>query len=160
VEQLTQGIDRIRIVDLAGAVYSQVAQVLDEARFGEKRFAHGGLEAGFVDEGAQVVLVGAAQAVVMDIHPRHGQFQRAAGVEAGCAGVGVRQAFSLGGSLKEQRPFGLEEGEVAHSKSVPFCEFEIASISASFRLSEKSSSYNKEAITFRRSSLLTTLSAT
>ena len=91
-----------------------VAQVFDEPRFGEQGIANGVLESGFVDEGAQVVLVRLLQGLVVGVHPGHGLFQRAPGVEAGHARITVCHLFGLAGGFKKQGPFRVKEGEVAH----------------------------------------------
>ena len=50
----------------------------------------------------------------MFVEPRHRQFQRPAGMEAGRTRVGEGRSFGLGGSLEDGGPFGLEEGKVGH----------------------------------------------
>ena len=72
-----------------------------------------------VNQGAQVVLIRQAQPAVVLVEPRHGEFQRAAGVEAGCPWVGVDQPFRLPRRLVQCRPLRLQEGEVAHRQSAP-----------------------------------------
>lgn len=100
---------------LLGAVHGQVTKVLDEPSLGEKRFTHRLPEGGFVDQGAEVILIRQAQRVVMFVEPCHRQFQGAAGVETGGSGIGLRQFFRLLRGLEEEGPFGgIEEGEVAH----------------------------------------------
>ena len=48
----------------------------------------------------------------MFVEPRHRQFQRLPGMEAGRARVGEGRSLGLGGGLEDGGPFGLEEGEV------------------------------------------------
>ena len=114
MEQLAGGGDSIAAQDGAGTVHGQIAEVFDELGFGEHGIARSSAEAGFVNQSAQVILVRQTQRRVMLVEPGHGQLESAAGVEAGGACIGVRHSFGLAGCAVQGRPFGLEEGEVAH----------------------------------------------
>ena len=114
MEQLAGGGDGIGAQNGAGAVDRQIAQVLDELGFNEHGIARRGAKAGFVNQGAQVVLVRQAQSRVVFVEPVHRQLQRAPGVEAGGAGIRVRHLFGLAGRAKKGGPFRLKEGEIAH----------------------------------------------
>jgi hypothetical protein len=115
VEQFARGHLGICRRHLAGAVHGLVAQFLDHLGLGEHGLAHHPGEAGLVDQRAQVVLVGQAQATVMLVEPGHRQFQCAPGVETGGPCIGVHHVFGLGGRLVQQRPLGQQETEVAHA---------------------------------------------
>ena len=114
MKQLAGGGGGIGAQDQAGAVNRQIAHVFDELGFGKHRIAHCGPKAGFVNQGAKLVLVGQAQCRVVLVEPVHRQLQRAPGVKAGGSRVGVRQSFGLAGRTKKGRPFRLEESEIAH----------------------------------------------
>ncbi|EKD97991.1 MAG: hypothetical protein ACD_23C00639G0002, partial [uncultured bacterium] len=100
-------------------MHRQIAKVLDELCFGEYCITCRGPKAGFVNQGAQVVLVRQAQRLVMLVEPVHSQLQRAPGVETGGSCIGVRHPFSLAGRAIEGGPFRLEECEVAHLEFAP-----------------------------------------
>ena len=119
VEQLACGGQGIGGQDFAGAVHCQIAQVFDELGLGEHRIARRGPKRGLVNQGAQVVLVGQAQGLVMLVEPVHRQLQRAPGVEAGGACIRIRHPFGLAGRSKKEGPFRLKEGEVAHLQFAP-----------------------------------------
>ena len=111
---LAGGRDRIDRQNFARAVDGQIAQVLDELGLGENRVPSGGSKAGFVNQRAQVVLVGQAQGLVVLVEPGNCQLQRAPCIEAGSTRIRVRHSLCLDGRAIEGGPFGLEEGEVAH----------------------------------------------
>jgi hypothetical protein len=48
------------------------------------------------------------------VGPAHRQLQRAAGLEAGRARIGVHRGFRLRSRLEDSRPFTLEKGDLAH----------------------------------------------
>ena len=75
------------------AVHGAVAERVDHPRLAEHRLARGLLEARLVDQRGQVVLIGQPQRGVVLVGPRHRQLQRAPGVEAGRARVGVHRAL-------------------------------------------------------------------
>ena len=68
------------------AVLPSLAQ---ELGLGVDGVGHVVAEAGFVEQGGQVVIVGVLEGGVVAVEPVDGQFQRAAGVEAGAARVGL-----------------------------------------------------------------------
>ena len=76
----------------------------------------GAPKARLVNQDAQVVLIRQAQGLVVLVEPvhRHRQRQRAPGVEAGGARIGVRHSFGLDGRAVKSGPLRLQEGEVAH----------------------------------------------
>jgi hypothetical protein len=71
------------------AVNGLITEAREDLRFEEDGLTGGVTEGGFVDEGAEVVLVGEAEGGVVFVGPGDGEFERAAGVEAGGAGVRV-----------------------------------------------------------------------
>jgi hypothetical protein len=50
-------------------MYRQIAKVLDDIGLGEHCVTHGGHEAGFVNQGAQVILVGQARRLLVLVKP-------------------------------------------------------------------------------------------
>ena len=51
----------------------------------------------------------------MFVGPTHRQFQRASGVEAGRAGIGVDGGLGFRRGLEYRRPLALEEDELTHT---------------------------------------------
>ena len=114
MEQFAHGNQRVVHRDRAVAVDGAVAERVDHPRLAEHRLARGLLEARLVDQRAQIVLIGQLQRGVVLVGPCHRQLERATGVEARCARVGVHRRLGLAGGLEHGRPFALEEGEMAH----------------------------------------------
>ena len=95
MEQLAGGCHRVGRRYFTGAVYRQIAQVLDEPGFGEQRIADHLPEAGLVNQGAQVVLIRQVERRFIFVEPCHRQFQGAPGVKAGGSRIGVRHGSPL-----------------------------------------------------------------
>jgi len=113
-QQLAHSRDGIGAQHGADAVYRQIAKVLAGLGLGEYCVTHGGHEAGFVNQGAPVVLVGQAQRLLVVVKPVRRQLQGAPSVEAGGACVCNLHFLRLGDRAVPHGPFGLEEGEIAH----------------------------------------------
>ena len=97
-----------------------IAKRVDKPRLAEHRLARRGLKGRLVDERAQIVLIGQPQGRVVLEHPRHRQLQRAPGVEARRARIGIDRGRSLHRGLVDVRPLGLQEGEeVTHGARRP-----------------------------------------
>jgi hypothetical protein len=111
VEQLAHRHDRVRRLDGAVAVHRLVAELGDQARLLEHRLARHPLEGGFVDERAEVVLVGDLQRRVVLVGPRHEQLERAPRVEARGPRIGIGRLGGAGGRIVHRGPFGREERE-------------------------------------------------
>ncbi len=71
-------------------------------------------ETRLIQQRRQIVGVGRLEGGVVGVEPMHRQFQRAAGVKAGAARVGLEIFFHLARRLVDGGPFGFEEAEVAH----------------------------------------------
>ena len=100
------------------AVDGQVALLAQEVGFGADGGGDVVAEAGVVEEGGQVVVVGVAKRAVVFVEPAHGQLQGAAGVKTGAARVGLHVCLDAPGGVVEVGPFSLQEGEVAHGGGV------------------------------------------
>ena len=72
------------------------------------------LEGRLVDQRGEVVLIRQLERGVVLVDPRDRQLQRAPGVEAGRARVGVDGRLGLRRGVEDRRPFALEEAELAH----------------------------------------------
>ncbi len=114
VEQLTHRRQRVRLRYRAQAVHRAITQRIDHPRLAEHRLARGLLEARFVDQRRQVVLVREPQPCVVLVGPVHRQFERAASVETGGTRVRMHRGFRLGSGIVNRRPFALEEVELTH----------------------------------------------
>ena len=97
-----------------------VAQFLDDLDLGLQILAGEFYEGGFVEAGGEVVLVGRFESGVVRVEPFDGEFEGAAGVEAGGARVRVNGLLSLGGGDVDFGPFGFEEAEVRHGQRSPW----------------------------------------
>ena len=95
VEQLAHGHQRVVRRDRAVAVHRAVAERVDDPRLAEHRLARGLLEARLVDQRREVVLIGQLERGVVLVGPAHRQLQRAPGIEAGRARVGVDGRLGL-----------------------------------------------------------------
>ena len=60
-----------------------------------------------MDAGGEIPGVRVSERSVVFVEPGDGQFQAAAGVEAGGAGIGTQQYFRFGGSEMNFGPFGF-----------------------------------------------------
>ncbi len=67
------------------------------------------LEGRFMDQRAQVVLVGELQGGVVLVKPGHRQLQGAAGIEAGGSRVGVHGRLGLFSGFENGGPFSLKK---------------------------------------------------
>lgn len=114
MEELAHRVQRIDLPHRPRRMDGEVAEILDDAGLGEDRRADRIAECGFVDEGAELVLIGQLQRAVIRVEPVDRQLQRAARIEAGCACIGIDQCLRPPRRFVELRPLGLEEGEVAH----------------------------------------------
>lgn len=116
MEQLAQRVQRVLLRHRAGVVHGLIAQAADYVHLGVHRAAHQLLKAGLEQKGRQIRLVRHAQAAAPAPfgleQPRHGQLQRAAGVEAGGARVGQGCGFGAAGFGQQVGPVGLQECEV------------------------------------------------
>ena len=124
-------IDSTRLVDnapsghhalpshLAMPVNGAVAQRVDDPRLAEYRLACGFLETGVVDQRRQVVLVWQLQRRIVLVGPAHREFKRATSVEARRARIAAGRGLGLPGRFEHGRPFGFEEGELAHDCAAP-----------------------------------------
>jgi len=77
-------------------------------------------EGEFVDEGAQVVLIGELERTVIVVEPRYGKFQPPPRIEAGGPCVGLSRPLGSGRGGLHLGPFSFEEGEAAHRSFFPF----------------------------------------
>ena len=114
VEQLAQGRQRIRLRHGAVAVHRAVAERVDHPGLAEHRLARGLLEARLVDQCREVVLIGQPERRVVLVGPAHRQLQRAPGVEARRARIGMNGRLGSRRGVEHRGPFTLEEGELAH----------------------------------------------
>ena len=96
VEQLPDGDDGIIKRTSPVPVDGAVAERADDPRFAEHRVAGGLLEAWFVNQGGEGVLVRHLERGIVLVDPGHGQFQGAAGVEARGPRIRVNGCLSLG----------------------------------------------------------------
>jgi hypothetical protein len=94
-----------------------VAHLLDHPRLLENRLRQQVLEAGFVQQCAEALVVGHPQGAVVPVKPVDHRLQREAGMEAGGARIAHDVAFRLGGCLRDGAEVIREEGEVAHDRS-------------------------------------------
>jgi len=115
MEELAHRHQRVVRRDRAMAMHRAVAECVDDPRLAEHRLARRLLEARLVDQRGQIVLVGQLERRVVLVSPRHHQLQRAPGVEAGRARVGVHGLLGLRRRLADGGPFAAEEGELAHA---------------------------------------------
>ncbi len=120
MKQFPHGSDRIRLPHLTLAMHRLVAEFLQQLGLVEKRRADRLAETRLVDQRAQFGLIGKNQAAIIPVHPIHRQLQRAPGIKAGRAGIGIGQAFRLRRAFADLGPFGLDEGEVGHDRAGPF----------------------------------------
>src|SRR5579862_4245426 len=118
MEELADGDKRIVRRYGSVAVYGAVAEGDDDAGFVEYGFAGGLFEAGVVDVGGEVVLVGDLQRGVIFVRPANGELERPSGIEAGCSGVGVDGRLGLPARVVFGGPFALEKGELAHGSEL------------------------------------------
>lgn len=72
VEEFAGGAEGVGRGHFPGAMDGQVAQVLDQAGLGEERIADGLAKGRFVNQGAEVVLIGRAERGVVFVEPRDG----------------------------------------------------------------------------------------
>ena len=96
----------------AVAVHGAVAERVDDPRLAEHRLARGLLEARLVDQRGEVVLVRQLERRVVLVGPGHRQLQRAAGVEAGRARVGVDSGLGPRGRIVDRRPLVAQKLEI------------------------------------------------
>src|SRR5882672_9255653 len=75
VKQVPHGGDRISLMNGSVAVDSSVAQGVDQPGLAEDRIARCVLQGRFVDQGAEVVLVGAVEGAVVPEGPVEGQLE-------------------------------------------------------------------------------------
>jgi hypothetical protein len=90
-------------------VDGEVAEFADEVTFAVEGVAEEVFEAGFKYFGAEVVFVGFDEVVFDAVEPVDGEFEGAAAVEAGGAGVGVGKVFGFGGGFVEFWPLFAEK---------------------------------------------------
>jgi hypothetical protein len=83
-------------------------------RLAEHRLAGRLLEARLVDQRGEIVLVRELGCRIVLVGPVHRQLQRAPGVEAGRARIGMYRRLGFRSGLEDSGPFALEEGELAH----------------------------------------------
>jgi hypothetical protein len=98
-------------------VDGDVAEVFDGFDFGDEGGAGELLELGVEYVGGEVVAVGRGEPGVVAVDPVDGEFEGAAGVEAGGAGIGVEEGFGFGGGDVDFGPLGgevLEVGGAGH----------------------------------------------
>lgn len=100
--------------DVSAVVDGGVAESFDEFGFVEESLGDEVAEAGFVDEGAEGIVVGLAQALVEAVEPVDDGFQGEAGVEAGSARVAEDVAFGFGCGFGDDAKLAGEEGEIGH----------------------------------------------
>jgi len=100
----------------AMTVDRKIAEVFDDARLVEDRITDRLLERGFVNQCAQMVLVGQTECAIVLVEPRNREFERPSRIEARRAWVRVDQILRLRCRLVKRHPFGKQEGEVAHSE--------------------------------------------
>jgi hypothetical protein len=115
VEQLARRGQRIGLGHRTMAVRGAVAERGNHPRLAEHRLAGGLLEARLVDQRGEVVLVRELQRSVVLERPAHGQLQRAAGIEACRARIGMHRRLGLRRRLEDCRPLALKEVELAHA---------------------------------------------
>ncbi len=76
MKKLTHRRQGVELLHRLVAVDRLVAKLFDDFRFIEDCLADGLTEGGFVDEGAQVVLIGELQCAVILVEPCYGKLQR------------------------------------------------------------------------------------
>ena len=103
---------RVRRWNGTRALHRLVTETGDDSRLVEHHLARQFLEGWFMDQRAEVVLVGDLQGGVVLVKPGHRQLQGAAGIEAGGSWVGVHGPFGLSSGFENGGPFSLEEREV------------------------------------------------
>ena len=106
---------RFELLDGAMPMHGGIAQSIDEHRLGKDRRAGRGFERRLVDERAQVVLIRELERRIVLVEPMHHHFQPAPRVEARRPRIGIGQRLRLARRVVQVRPFGFEEGEVAHA---------------------------------------------
>ena len=99
------------------AVHGAVAEILDELGLGQKRLIDELAEIRGMKERRQAVVIGTLEGSVAAVEPGYGKFQRAPRIETRCAGIGMCQLLRLPRLGDQIRPFGIEEGEMAHYSS-------------------------------------------
>ena len=117
VEEFADGGEGVGFGDGFGGVDGDVAEVFDGFDFGDEGGAGELLELGVEDVGGEVVAVGRGEPGVVAVDPVDGEFEGAAGVEAGGAGIGVEEGFGFGGGDVDFGPLGgevLEVGGAGH----------------------------------------------
>lgn len=114
MEQLAHCRDRIGGRNRPCAVYCPITQAHDQPRFGKHGLTGGSLEAGLVQQSAEVVLVGQFQCRIVLVGPRYGQFQRAPRIETSGARIRTSRRFGAHGSSAYLWPLTIEEHELAH----------------------------------------------
>jgi hypothetical protein len=87
------------------AVHRQIPQLIDDPCLVEDSMADGSFEGRLMDESAQVVLVGKLEGTIPLVDPGYRDFERAACVEAGGAGVGMDRVGDFDGGVVDS---GLE----------------------------------------------------
>ena len=115
VEELAQRRQRVCFRHRAVAVHRAVAERVDYPGLAEHRLACGLLEARLVNQRREVVLIRELEGWIVLVGPVHCQLERAPGVEARRARVGVSRSFGLRRRLEHGGPFAPEEGELAHT---------------------------------------------
>ena len=127
MEQLAQRGQGILRGHRAGVVHGLVAQAANHIHLGVHRVAYQLLKTGLEQVGRQIRLVRHAQAPTAPalglVQPGHGQLQRAAGVKAGGARVGMGGGLGTAGFGQQVGPVGLEKAEVGwrHAHALSPC---------------------------------------
>jgi hypothetical protein len=114
MEELGHGGQSVELSNGLVAVDRQVAKIPDESHLGEHRWAGGIAERRLVDQRAQVILIRQLQRRIVLVEPMNHHFQAASGVEARRPRIGIGQGLRLTRRIMQVRPFGYEEGEIAH----------------------------------------------
>src|ERR1041385_3553150 len=122
MEQLTYRGHRIELSDGSMTVNRLITRSVDDPRLAEHRFAGDRLKRRLVNQRAQVVLIWQAQRSVGLECPHDRQLKGTTRIETRGTRIVVNRCLSLASRLPNCRPFGLEEGEVAHaSPPSPIC---------------------------------------
>ncbi len=112
--QFFDGLKGVLGTDGAGFVDGAVTDDLNQFGFLENCLGDMFTEAGGVDQGAEVLVVGQAQAVVVAVEPVDDGFQGEAGMEAGSTRIADDVAFGSGGGFGNGAKLAGEESEVSH----------------------------------------------
>ncbi len=115
LEEFAAGRQRVVLGNHLLGVDGPVAMILDDPGLGGNALRGQCGKGGFGQQRGQVVLIGQRHSGFGLVEPLNRKLQRSPRIKARRARIGIDQRLRLRGRLINQRPFGLQEGEVAHA---------------------------------------------